>query len=164
MSNSSQLLIRQAIKKDLKDLLHFSHAIHQHEDEQLLTMHPHFLERLKTWLLDMLNNPLALFLIAEYNKSTIGFIGGITHINDNGFLVEPSKGVIHLLWVEKNYRRHHIGQKLLMNMEACFKELGINITECSFTHQNKEAIVFWNKMGYNQHSITAIKVSQTKKV
>ena len=159
--------IRQASIDDLPLILSFTHAIHLQEDDQSIPTNPNFLSHLEKWLKQELENSLSLFLIAEIQSElkkskeeniTVGFIGSTTVINDNGFLINPTKGVIHLLWVEKKYRRQGISKQLVTVIESCFKENAINVIECSFTKKNTLAEHFWNDAGYQVQSLTARKI------
>lgn len=158
MSNSNQISIRQATTDELSQLVAFTHAIHIQETEQASPTHKNFLTNLTKWLSQELENPLSLYLVAEENTNSIGFIGGTTVINDNGFLENPTKGVINLLWVEKEHRRKKIAEQLVLNMEACFKENAISQIEVSYTTQNELASHFWKSMGFENYSVTGQKI------
>ena len=153
----SHTIVRQAEASDLLKILAYTLKLHQHEDDGQLKNNSLFEANLKRWLTNELNNPLSLFLIAESNEKAIGFIGATTVINDNGFLDDPTKGLIQLLWVEERYRKQHVAQKLLAEVENCFKHSGVNYVEANYTSTNKLAESFWGKCGYLQSSITVRK-------
>jgi len=157
-----QTTIRQATTDDLAQIVLFTHAIHIQEDDKSIPPHKNFLTNLEKWLLLELKNPLSLLLIAEIKNKSVGFISGSTVINDNGFLENPMKGIINLIWVEKEYRRKNIAQQLLINMEVCFKENSIALIEVSYTSKNMLAKKFWCSMDYDSYSITARKKLITK--
>ena len=148
---------RQATINDLDIIAQYTFKLHQHEDDRIIAPHVDFLSNLKMWLSAELNNSRSLFLIAELDTIPIGFIGATSIINDNGFLANPIKGVIQLLWVEENYRKNRIAKKLVDEVEQCFKSIGIEYVECTYTAQNTLANSFWEKRGYEKNSITARK-------
>ena len=149
--------IRQAKIDDLDSIVSFTHAIHLQEDDQSIPTHTNFLSNLTTWLTAELNNPLSLFLIVEKDKQPVGFIGATTVINDNGFLENPTKGVINLLWVEESFRRNQLAKKLVTTIENCFLDNSVSVVECSFTKHNQLANDFWCNAGYTIHSLSARK-------
>ncbi len=152
-----KLILRQAKVIDIDIMTDFTLKLHQHEDDGTIEAHLNFHSNLKKWLSAELDNPNALFLIAEYEQCPIGFIGATSVINDNGFLANPLKGVIQLLWISSEYRNKHIANQLVAEVEICFKEVGIGYVECSYTNTNKLANKFWDKQGYKGNSITARK-------
>ena len=163
MLNTEQISFRQATEDDLAQIVSYTNSIHLQEDDQSVPINDHFLSNLEKWLKEELNNSLSLFIIAEFQnnlnqKKSIGFIGATTVINDNGFLENPTKGVINLLWVEKEYRRKNIAKQLVNMIEDCFKESAINIIECSFTKNNQLAEHFWFNNGYEVQSVIARKI------
>ena len=150
-------IIREASINDLDTITQYAFALHQYEDDREIAPHQGFYLNLKTWLSAELSNPRSLFLMAENGNKPIGFIGATSIINDNGFLANPIKGVIQLLWVESEYRKNHIAKKLVDEIEHCFKEIGIEYVECTYTASNWLAKSFWEKQGYKKNSITARK-------
>lgn len=151
---SSPFTIRQANPRDIDVIFQYTIALHQHEDDGEIPPHKHFTINLKKWLLSELNNLASLFLIIEDKRIPFGFIGATSIVNDNGFLESPVKGVIQLLWVDKDYRNKHAANMLLEEVEKCFRELGIQFSECSYTVSNSLAESFWTKNGYLKSSIT----------
>ena len=150
--------LRQANSDDLEIIISFTHAIHLQEDDGKIPPHRNFTTNLKSWLALELENSLSLFLIAEVETKPVGFIGATTVINDNGFLENPTKGVINLIWVNKENRRKHLAKKLVSTIENCFLENSVNLIECSFTQSNLLANKFWSNAGYEVHSLTARKI------
>ncbi len=156
-STSSNIQTRQAIVNDLQTIVKFTLKLHQHEDDGNIASHINFKCNLTQWLTNELDDPRTLFLIAEDNREPVGFIGATTIINDNGFLANPIKGVIQLLWIEPEYRKNHLADKLVSDIEQCFKSMGIAYIECTYTASNQEAKSFWSKQAYKENSITARK-------
>jgi len=158
-NSSSEILpqIREATIEDLDIITQYTLALNQHEDDRLIPAHQDFEHNLKNWLALELKNSQSLFLLAEKNNRAIGFIGASSVINDNGFLANPVKGLIQLLWVDNSVRRHNVAAKLVEEIELCFKQVGIEYIECSYTCINNVAKIFWDTLGYSGHSITARK-------
>ncbi len=149
---------REASLADLDIITQFTYQLHQHEDDGQIPINKDFFSNLRKWLSTELANPRSLYLIAEHNQEPIGFIGATSIINDNGFMENPIKGVIQLVWIELEFRKNHIAEKLVDEVEHCFKQIGIDYVECSYTASNQLAQGFWGKQGYEKNSITARKV------
>jgi len=162
VERTTRINIREATQNDLDLIVQFTLSLHAHEDDGEITASEHFADNLSKWLLVEINNPQSLFLIAEKenskkNDSAVGFIGAASVINDNGFLTNPAKGLIQLLWVEEKSRKSKVAGNLVKEIEHCFKQVGIEYVECNYTCVNNLAEKFWDGLGYNKHSITARK-------
>ncbi len=149
--------IREATIDDIDTMTQYTFKLHQHEDDGTVQAHQDFYLNLKNWLSIELDNPRSLFLIAEKDNHPIGFVGATSIINDNGFLASPLKGVIQLLWIEPEYRNNRIAEKLVDEVEHCFREIGVEYVECTYTSSNQQAKIFWGKRGYDESSINARK-------
>lgn len=154
---TANITFREASLLDLDIITQYTLEIHQYEDDGAVSPHVNFLQNLKNWLSTEINNPRSLFLIAETNNTPIGFIGSTSVINDNGFLANPIKGIIQLLWVVPEYRKKHIAEKMVDEVEHCFREIGVEYVECNYTVANKIAESFWEGLEYKKNSITARK-------
>lgn len=154
---SATTLIRQASADDLPQVLVWTLALHQHEDDASLPMHPNFSDNLQRWLKLELENPNNLFLIAENQQQPAGFISARTVINDNGFLADPVKGVINLIWVDSQHRNQQIATQLLEQAELCLAAVGVTYIECSYTATNLLARQFWDNKNYFPAAVTARK-------
>jgi len=150
--------LREAHLDDIELIYQLTLKLHIHEDDGSVKTHKQFETNLKNWLKVEFNNPRTLFLIAEDKGRVAGFISATSIINDNGFLASPIKGIIQLLWVEPQFRKHSIAKELVHNVESCFKEIGITYVECNYTSFNNQAKFFWSKLGYSENSITARKI------
>lgn len=154
---NSNIILREASESDLDIITQYTIKLHQHEDDNRIKPHQDFIVNLERWLSSELTNPRSLFLIATQDAVPVGFIGATSIINDNGFLASPMKGIIQLIWVEPDYRKQGLAELFVDEIEHCFKELGIEYVECSYTIKNVHAKHFWTKMNYEQNSITARK-------
>ena len=70
----------------------------------------------------------------------------------------PLKGEVNLLWVEDDYRKQKIAEKLLLETEKCLLSTGIKYIECHYTANNQLAKSFWGRKGYQQRAIIARKM------
>jgi ribosomal protein S18 acetylase RimI-like enzyme len=152
------LNIRECLSSDIDKITEFTLALHLHESDQQLVPHANFSDNLKKWLESELGSNNSLLLLAEKDQKAAGFVCASSVINDNGFLQQPLKGIIQLLWVEPEYRKRNIAQQLVNTVELCFKESGINYVECSFMVNNSLASHFWTQQGYIVNSVTCRKI------
>ncbi|MCW8878759.1 MAG: GNAT family N-acetyltransferase [Kangiellaceae bacterium] len=152
------LEIRQANSKDIDLLATWTHALHLHEDDGNVPHHPNIKANLKKWLELEMDNKNGLFLIALEESEPIGFIFATSVVNDNGFLSNPLKGVIHLLWVNKEFRNQGVANALTEAIESCFSELSIGYIECSYTIKNQLAEKFWTRLNFRPYSVNARKL------
>ena len=151
-------IIEQVKQDDLDTILAWTIQLHHHEDDGELKSHANFEINLRKWLEQEITNPNSLFLVAKCNGLPVGFIAASSIINDNGFLDNPLKGEVNLLWVEDKYRKQKIAEQLLLETEKCLLSTGINYIECHYTSNNQLAKAFWDKKGYQQRAIIARKM------
>ena len=154
--------IYQASLDDINLICEWTLKLHQHEDDGRLEVNSNFDANIKKWLTQELNNLNSLVLIALVNNQPAGFIFSTSVINDNGFLAAPLKGIIHLLWVEPEFRQKNIAAKLLSEVENCLRTIGATYIECNYTANNNLAKTFWSKNNYFQSAITAKKILNDK--
>ncbi len=152
------LNIRQATEQDLNQIISWTLQLHQHEDDGEIKTSAQFKDKLSQWLKQEINNANSLFLMAETSSKPVGFIGAMSVLNDNGFLEDMLKGLVHLLWIEPEFRQQNIAQQLVSEVEKCFESIGINYVECNYTANNQLAANFWQSQGYLPSSITARKM------
>ena len=81
-------------------------------------------------------------LVAKINQEVIGFIIAQVEIDEKEF------GHIITLNVTPSYRRKNIGTKMLLEMEALFKQRGINECRLEVREDNNAAIKLYHKLGY----------------
>ena len=151
------LSIRQANSEDLDLIIQWTMELHYHEDDGEIKTSKNFQKNLAKWLEQELSNANSLCLIADIDDRPVGFIAATSIISDNGFLEDPLKGLIHLLWIEVEFRHKNIAQSLVSEVEHCFKSIGINFVECNYTSNNEQAQSFWAAQEYQPKSITARK-------
>ena len=157
MIEARQFTIRQAKIDDLPLLVEWTLKLHKHEDDGTLQTHPEFHTKITHWITLEIENPASLYLIAESNGNAIGFLGASQVLNDNGFLLEPTKGIIQLLWIEAEWRKSGVADGLVSEVESCFRNIGVRYVECTFTSSNQLAKNFWSKKAYQNFSISARK-------
>lgn len=152
------LEIGQATTDDLDAIYNWTLQLHNHEDDSQLDVGANFEQNLKRWVEQELNNINSLYLVARYKNRPVGFIGATTVINDSGFLDIPMKGIVQLIWVDKEHRQLNIALRLLEEIENCFKSIDIKYIECTFTVNNELAKSFWGKSGFIPFSTSARKI------
>lgn len=105
----------------------------------------------------LLDDNVCRVLVAERNKTLVGFISGTTippfvpnsPIGDIGY--------IQMLWVPEHHRRDGWGRKLLETLEAWFSENGIEYVDLHYLIKNKQAEKFWTACGYRPYRVSARK-------
>ena len=66
-------------------------------------------------------------------------------------------GHIVVCWVEANYRRRGIAQKLVETAERWFHEHGATLVELSYMANNTDAQASWQRLGYQPYRVFAYK-------
>jgi len=150
---TNQYHFRTASESDLPLLLKWTLALMKHEamgDDIELPLHDNIEELLNEWLLALLSNDSALFIISDDADSGVskGCILGIIQLAPNSFVVHPSNGLIQMIWVEPETRRTGLAAELLTHMEQTFKNLNIPYCEINYSINNLEAESFWQSKGY----------------
>lgn len=88
-----------------------------------------------------LRNPLAKYLVAEYNSQVVGYIGAnciLGEVDINNIAVSPE------------YRRCSIGQRLLESfINECFSE-GADLITLEVRESNIPAISLYSKFGFER--------------
>lgn len=82
------------------------------------------------------------YIVAEHNGRIIGSVLG-TH--------DGRKGWINRLAVLPEYRRQHIGEKLVNEVETRLTKKGIDITACLIESWNEISMGVFEKLGYTSH-------------
>jgi ribosomal protein S18 acetylase RimI-like enzyme len=144
--------IRDAQKFEIPKIVSWSvamaHHEHEHNPHTFVGFKTNFEDTLNTWLTSMLSAPHALINIASVDKTPAGFSLGLLVQANNPFCKYPFHGVIQLVWVERQYRRLGIAQKLIEQQESFLRGLQVPYIEIQYSHQNPEGESFWKKMGY----------------
>ncbi|MEM0016165.1 MAG: ribosomal protein S18-alanine N-acetyltransferase [Saccharolobus sp.] len=121
------LLISNASEEDLA-------AIYKIEKDSFTDPYP--LSLLKAYLI--LSN--GLYFVARDNGKVVGYVIGIIQYGYRGHVVSIA--------VDKNYRNHGIGSKLLSTLEDKFKEFGAKYSYLEVNVNNSSAISFYYHNNY----------------
>jgi ribosomal protein S18 acetylase RimI-like enzyme len=151
------LNIRECSQQDLDIVTNYTLSLHQHENEKGIQAHPNLKTNIRKWLQSEIDSTNSLILIAETDGNPIGFVCATTTINDNGFIAQPLKGIIQLLWVEEPNRQKKVAEKLIATIELCLQEAGVSYVECTYVDGNLSAKHFWRNQGYQVTSLTCRK-------
>ncbi|KYK27576.1 hypothetical protein AYK20_02285 [Thermoplasmatales archaeon SG8-52-1] len=81
------------------------------------------------------------FIVAEMAHKIIGFLIGVK--------INPEKAKILMLSVSESYRKQNIGSKLLIRFIKEMKIEKVRNLELEVRTDNKKAIEFYNKHGFN---------------
>ncbi|MDH5533008.1 MAG: GNAT family N-acetyltransferase [Candidatus Pacebacteria bacterium] len=144
------MLIRKATKSDIKTLLNFGEKLHLVEKE----FEP-FLEysrdEINNKYLQQLNNPLALFLIAEdSDNSPMGYLYAHTNkINSKSNLLECQLEVIYIL---PEFRNKGLSKQLINECINWAKEKQITRIKTEIFSKNTISVKAFENTGFNQYS------------
>jgi len=99
--------------------------------------------------------------LAYDDKKVVACIAGIMEKQSKNNLLEcvPTRaGRILELFVEKDYRSHGIGQKLMEKMENYFQKKHCNLIRIEVFEPNKIAHNFYKKLDYGDRIVDMIKI------
>jgi ribosomal protein S18 acetylase RimI-like enzyme len=82
-----------------------------------------------------------LFLVAEMDGSIIGSVLG-------GY--DGRRGMVYHLAVAESFRKHGVGTALMDELEQRMKQKGCNRTYLLVTHDNLDAVRFYENYGWEQ--------------
>ena len=114
--------------------------------------------KIANWLTALIKSDSALFIIAESeNQQALGCVLGLLQVAPNDFVDCPVHGLIQMIWVTPEHRRHGLAGQLLEHMEQTFRNLDVPYCEISYSVTNDEAKGFWERNGYQAVSTTCRK-------
>ena len=152
---------REANIEDLAILCQWTLDLMAHEavDESLeLPLNSDLKNKIANWLRTLIESENALFIVAiDDNETPCGCVLGMLQMAPNDFVDFNMHGLVQMIWVEPEYRRHGIAQQLLQHMEQTFTNLDVPFCEISYSVTNQEAESFWHDNGYKPVSKTCRK-------
>lgn len=89
----------------------------------------------------------SLILVALDGKKTVGYSYSLI-IRKSPLGKRKKSGLVHDLFITKEYRRHGIGEKMYYEILKWFHAAGIDRVELQVIVKNKAACSFWKKHGY----------------
>jgi len=106
----------------------------------------------QSFLLENINTPNNLFLIAELEKNIIGIVHCYIQETKNHPIKKDKKiAVLSDLYVDENYRNKGIAQKLINKALETIKEIWIvNDVVLNVFNENQEAIKLYEKSGFQK--------------
>lgn len=102
---------------------------------------------------------LNMVITATHEDKMVGFAAGNIRLSPN-YLGNEKIGYISHVFVNDNYKRQSIGNKLLAELEICFIDRSVNRIELEVLTENKSAYKFWEKMGYKLDNLRMIKENE----
>lgn len=100
------------------------------------------------YLADQLDNPNMAVLVAEQEKTIIGYTFG--QIMRRPTLASGDCGYVADVCVEEAWRGQGIGRQLYEHLRAWFRANGITAIEVQVVRANPASQAFWRKMGYSE--------------
>ncbi|UPQ79009.1 GNAT family N-acetyltransferase [Flavobacterium azooxidireducens] len=95
--------------------------------------------------LENLANSKHIFLLAEINQTPVGFLScHVQNLIHHGGLV----GEIQEMFVDANYRSHHIGKKLLDELKTIAKQNNLLQIEVTSGFKREKAHTFYEREGF----------------
>ena len=147
--------------EDVKDLLvELEEYILTIDKDNLDMLHPEYRDKMAILdLEEVKNNNGKCYLAIEDNKAIGLIMGTIPPYDEYDYLDYkcPKRGEITELIVTSKTRSTGVGQALMEEMEAYFKEIGCKYIIVDVFAYNDLAINFYNKQGYHPRMLTAIK-------
>ncbi len=147
--------IRTATINDIEQIVPLLIAL----DELHAKMYPTVFDESKikedirqSFLLENINTPNNLFLIAELEKNIIGIVHCYIQETKNHPIKKDKKiAVLSDLYVDENYRNKGIAQKLINKALETIKEIWIvNDVVLNVFNENQEAIKLYEKSGFQK--------------
>lgn len=102
-----------------------------------------------------------VIFVAEEDKQIIGFIAGIIQRQTEDILqlqIPSTPGRVIELYVKPKYRGKNIGKTLMQKMEQYYRGKECDIINIEVFQPNKNAHIFYKKLGYSDRIIDLIKI------
>lgn len=147
--------------EDVKDLLvELKEYILEIDRDNLDQLHMQYREKMASLNLNEVKNNEGKCYLAIENNHVIGLIMGYIRKYDNYDYLDykcPRSGEISELIVSKNTRSKGIGRVLMQKMEDYFKQKNCEYIFIDVFAYNKNAIKFYNNLGYHTRGLINIK-------
>jgi len=147
--------IRRALKSDIDSLLHLNHQIgvlHFNNAPEAFVA-PSSEER--AFLLNAINDPARLFLVAEISGEVVGFVTAMVTQNEAiPFLVKTPICRVGTIVVDENTRASGVGRQLMAKCTEWAKAQGAEQIRLEVMSFNRDAQQFYTKLGFEEQSKT----------
>jgi len=152
---ASRLTVRRATLRDRATLLEFHRALYVSHRGRLRNQElppartDHDLERALERDIDaILRGTSCVAFVAERRGDAVGYITG--HIEGDGRMRAPRKGVIEDWYVLRGERRSGVGARLMTELLDCFERAGCEYVESTTWPLNRNARVAHRKLGFSE--------------
>ena len=106
----------------------------------------------KEYFIDRINNNL--IFVAEINGKIVGYLAG-NILEEISYSVETFAELDNM-YIDTNYRGYGIGSKLINEFKNYCKNIGIENIKVTAYSENKQAINFYMKNGFQDYNTTLI--------
>ena len=154
-----EAIIREASKADLV----YIQKLYKQIDEQHHKALPHLfkpsqdIKRPNSLFRNIFSNIKANFLVAEINEKIVALVHLEVRETDHPLLNEYQYGHISDVITDSRWKRKGIGKKLVTEAHEWLINKGVNEVNLTVFSFNKEAISFYQSLGYSNKHITMTK-------
>ena len=130
------------------------------DEDNLDRVHPEYYEKMALLDLDKINKNNGKCYLAVDNNKVLGIVMGIIPEYDEFDYLDykcPKRGIITELIVTSKIRNNGIGKKLINSIEKYFRQNNCKYVLVDIFAYNKNAICFYEKLGYHSRMFTNIK-------
>ena len=150
---ATEFTIRQATPADVPAILPLWREMmeHHHALDSRFQPDPAGAATFDQALLDWLQNPNILILVADAGSELIGFAVGIDRENPP-VLLPPRYGYITDMAVTAAHRRQGVARALLADLTDWFTKRGLASIRLNVAHFNPQSQGFWRAMGFTDYT------------
>lgn len=143
------MLVRRATTVDQEEIVNLRIQLQQHGEQAnpfIWRITKAGRQKLVHDVSHLLTDDTCLVLVAEHDNNIIGFTYGQILKRTE---YEPNKaGIIGMIFVSENYRRHGIGTQLIHELCKYFEAENVSHISLRYVLGNKEAESFWQHLGF----------------
>lgn len=159
-----EIKIKHIIDKDDPLLKEFAHLVEKMYKEMMGhgLMLPLDQDGPEKWQKSVINtlNRFGCLIGALHNDTLVGFAHGSMGITPD-YLGSKKIGAINHVYVEPDFRRLKIANKLVHELEKWFEGKNIHSIELQVLNANKKAIRFWDELGFDTELLQLRKLLDT---
>jgi len=151
----NEIVIRQATIKDLNEILRFNLELfkkERREYDKLLDVSWTYGVEGKKYFRGRIKKKDGFVVVAESGGRVIGYLcGGLNKMES--YRIQKKHAELENMFVEKKFRGKGIGGKLTESFFTWCKENKVERVSVSASFDNKEAVAFYERMGFKGYSI-----------
>ena len=143
--------IREATEKDVEKIveLQVEFTTYSRGHDVFLQPSENYAEEQRKYTKNVFGKKNSIVYVAEVNGGVVGYLIGAVKTKP---MFEISKrGHIYEVFVSRKQRGKGIGKALMEKFFERMKELGVEYVDLSVYVNNKEAIDFYNKFGFEEY-------------